>query len=360
MNRIKSIVASLGLLCLVASAAAGERGKIQFPDLPGYQTLKCDFHMHTVFSDGLVWPTVRVDEAHREGLDLIAITDHIEYQPHKKDIPTNHNRPYELAEKRAQEQGILLVRGAEITRDTPPGHFNAIFLADINPLDTEDFFEVFTQAQKQQAFVFWNHPDWKGLERGRWDQRHETLFQKQQLHGIEICNEGEYHRQAHAYAIEKKLTLLGDSDIHQPSPTNESTATQHRTLTLVFAKERTLPAVREALNAGRTVVWCQNHLYGRERELAPFLTACLTLQPINPASGVAHAVKIENLSELDIQLERLDTNPPAAVTVPARSATTVPLGPSTEDRATSLRCRILNVSVGVDQPLELELPVRHK
>ena len=28
------------------------RKEIRIPDLNGYLTLKCDFHMHTVFSDG--------------------------------------------------------------------------------------------------------------------------------------------------------------------------------------------------------------------------------------------------------------------------------------------------------------------
>lgn len=49
------------------SGQAQRRNEIQVPDLDGYTTLKCDFHMHSVFSDGLVWPTVRVDEAY--GMD---------------------------------------------------------------------------------------------------------------------------------------------------------------------------------------------------------------------------------------------------------------------------------------------------
>ena len=44
---------------------------IEFPDVPGYLTLKCDLHMHTVFSDGSVWPNIRVQEALRDGLDAI-------------------------------------------------------------------------------------------------------------------------------------------------------------------------------------------------------------------------------------------------------------------------------------------------
>ena len=63
------------------SGQAQRRNEIQVPDLDGYTTLKCDFHMHSVFSDGLVWPTVRVDEAYRDGLDAISLTEHIEVPP---------------------------------------------------------------------------------------------------------------------------------------------------------------------------------------------------------------------------------------------------------------------------------------
>ena len=63
------------VLTFSISAIFGQRKIANVPDLPGYVTLKCDFHMHTVFSDADVWPTVRIDEALREGLDAIAITD---------------------------------------------------------------------------------------------------------------------------------------------------------------------------------------------------------------------------------------------------------------------------------------------
>jgi len=107
-----------------------KRQIIQIPGFGGFQTLKCDFHMHTVFSDGHVWPDVRLQEAWSEGLDFIAITDHIEHAPHKEDVIVNHNRPWELVKEKAAENNIGLIKGAEITRSTPPGHFNAIFIGD--------------------------------------------------------------------------------------------------------------------------------------------------------------------------------------------------------------------------------------
>lgn len=82
------VVILLSAIILNTGFSAPQR---YFPDIPGYQTLVGDFHIHTVFSDGLVWPTVRVDEAVREKLDVIAFTDHIEYLPFKEDIPPQHD-----------------------------------------------------------------------------------------------------------------------------------------------------------------------------------------------------------------------------------------------------------------------------
>jgi hypothetical protein len=92
------------LILLAYTAVFGQRKIINLPDLAGYVTLKCDFHMHTVFSDGNVWPTVRIDEALRDGLDAIAITDHLEYSPHADYIPADHNAAWKTGEGYARER----------------------------------------------------------------------------------------------------------------------------------------------------------------------------------------------------------------------------------------------------------------
>ena len=51
---------------------------LSFPDIPGYKSLKTDLHIHTVFSDGYVWPNIRVMEALRDNLDAIEVA--ISYQ----------------------------------------------------------------------------------------------------------------------------------------------------------------------------------------------------------------------------------------------------------------------------------------
>src|SRR5512133_1576292 len=90
------------ILTSIAITVSGQRKIVNLPDIPGFVTLKCDFHMHTMFSDGDVWPTVRVDEALRDGLDVIAITDHLEYNPHKDQVPLDHNAAWKICEEYAK------------------------------------------------------------------------------------------------------------------------------------------------------------------------------------------------------------------------------------------------------------------
>src|SRR5215469_8054916 len=108
---MKKLVSLFLAVCISLPLFAQGKGKIDIPDLKGYVTLKCDFHIHTVFSDGSVWPTIRIDEAYRDGLDAISITDHLEYRPKKDDIVATHNRSYEIARSAAQTGGIMLIKG---------------------------------------------------------------------------------------------------------------------------------------------------------------------------------------------------------------------------------------------------------
>ena len=107
-NKIKYSIKLLILSFLIAHNN-GENRHIEFPNLPGFKTLVCDLHMHSVFSDGSVWPDIRVSEAVREGIDCISTTEHLEYQPHSKDIPhTDRNRAYELARASARNTNLIV------------------------------------------------------------------------------------------------------------------------------------------------------------------------------------------------------------------------------------------------------------
>jgi len=355
------IVLLLWIVSGLAPAAAEDvRHEIHFPDLPGYQTLACDLHTHTVFSDGQVWPPVRVAEAWRQGLDALAITDHIEYQPHKDDVPTNHNRPYELAVGASNAHGLLFPRGAEITRDTPPGHFNAIFLTDVNPLDTEELLDAVREANQQGAFVFWNHQGWKGAEAGRWLDVHTTLLENGWLHGMEVCNNKTYFPDAHRWCLERNLTMLGTSDAHEPDRREKSTSSDHRTLTLVFVSQWTLEGLKEALTEGRTVVWFEEQLIGRREYLEPLFERSVEVVPPVRQAGRNAWLQIRNLCDADVQLERTGNAGPEQLTLPARTTTLVKIATGGQSESVELKYVATNFIIAPDEglPVVLKTPAR--
>jgi hypothetical protein len=320
--KVRKIQIFVILVCLALQAQAQLRVRenIHIPDILGYKTLKCDFHTHTVFSDGNVWPTIRVEEAWRNGLNAIAITDHIEYTPHKKDIPVAHNRSFEIAKPLADQLAITLIRGSEITRNMPPGHFNAIFLSNAEALETVEWREAMKNAHEQGAFIFWNHPGWRGQQSdgiSRWYKEHTEILEKGWLQGIEVINENEYYPEAHQWCLDKKLTMLSNSDIHDPiGHAYDIASGELRPLTLVFASENSAAAIREALFDRRTAVLWDNILIGEEKYLRPlFENSIKIINPVIGWHGKQHQyVQIQNNSDISFALILTDTS--AVVSVP--------------------------------------------
>ena len=54
------------------------RKEMFIPQVCGYNVYKSDLHTHSVYSDGQVTPMYRVREAWLDGLDVIAVTEHID------------------------------------------------------------------------------------------------------------------------------------------------------------------------------------------------------------------------------------------------------------------------------------------
>jgi len=333
--------------------------KIEFPDIPEYKTLICDFHQHTVFSDGDVWPSVRIREAVNDGLDAVSITDHIEYQPHSEDIPhADRNRVYQIAKEAAEKTDILVFSGSEITREMPPGHANAIFLPDANKLVGLDSMEIFREAKRQGAFVFWNHPHWYAQSPNGTailTKMHKLLIKEGLIKGIEIVNEHSYSDEALKIAFDNKLTIMASSDIHDLIDWQYNTpAGGHRPVTLVFATEKTEEAIKDALQNGRTAVWFDNTLIGKQDFLLPLIQQSLqvsktkVLESYNGKSTVV-AVYIENKSDADYIMENqkdyLFYDHADIVTIKAHEVTVIHVKPLKEVKNFVLRFRVMNAII---------------
>ncbi|HPA17058.1 MAG TPA: Sb-PDE family phosphodiesterase [Verrucomicrobiae bacterium] len=350
------------------------RTEIRIPNPTDLITLKCDFHIHTVFSDGLVWPSVRADEAWRQGLDAIAITDHLEYQPHKDDLPTNHNRSTDIARGTGEPIGVIVIRGSEITRQMPPGHFNAIFLTNCNALSVSNWTDAIAAAHAQDAFIFWNHPGWERQATNGiavWYPEHTQIYESGMMQGIEVVNGRSYCPEAHRWAIEKKLAMMSDSDIHAPINMDYQIDNgDRRPMTLVFAKERTPESIKEALRDRRTAAYAGGFLVGDERFLRPIFEKSIQIKNASISiRGKGRAlVQIANESSIDFHLARAEELPdvdiPKEITLPAGKTVILEVkgtgSAATGEKPLALPYAVRNLLIGPDQalPVTIDLTAR--
>lgn len=287
MNRVLSRLTGFSLAVVLTGMAFAHDNvrkepvtdrTIIFPDTTIYKTLTVDLHTHSVFSDGHVWPTIRVGEAVKDGLDALAITEHLEYQPHISDIPhPDRNRSFNEANRSAAGLDLTVIPGVEITRVGDPGHMNAVFVKDANTLvrqrphqslmpehmfETAEEADAYAKSQtatiggahkvmvdgKEVWMPFDDQPTYLNLvsfayastldprevlERARdqgafvfWnhpsfakvdgemDPFHKAATTDGLLHGIEIANGDHYYKNAHRLALKHDLALIGVSDVH--------------------------------------------------------------------------------------------------------------------------------------------------
>lgn len=259
---------------------SGVRTEIRIPDFGGYKTLKCDFHIHTVFSDGQVWPTMRVSEAWQEGLDAIAITDHIEYRPKKDLLKGDLNESFNLAKKAGDGLGFIVVKGIEITRQKPLGHLNALFISDAMPMDVKDPLDAIDEAIRQKAFIMWNHPGWPD-DKSTLYPVHEKLIKEGKIHGIEVFNCFEYYPVSFDWCIDNNLAFLGNTDIHALVGNEYDLKNNFRPMTLVLATERSEAGIREALFDKRSIAFFDGQLAGKAEHLKGLLKASLQIRLID-------------------------------------------------------------------------------
>ena len=366
--------AAFAAAALALSAAARDvrvRRSLRLPDVPGFLTLQCDLHVHTVFSDGQVWPDTRSEEAWREGLDAIAITDHVEYLPHRRDLPPSLERSWEIAAPLGEKLGVVVIKGSEVTRKMPPGHLNALFLREVCPLETPEWRDALRAARTQGAFLVWNHPAWRGHQKdgvARWYPEHDELIREGLLDAIEVVNDRVYSPEAHRWAVEKGLAVVAGSDVHDPANlawhVHEG---DRRPVTLVFAKERSEGAIREALLARRTAALSGDTLVGDAAILRPLVEAALAIE--NPRlsirAGSDACLRVRNGSGLRFEL----TGPGGAGGLAApRNAViaadgtsllevSVPKGTAPGRRQVALPYTVSNAKVTPEEGLDIALVV---
>ena len=376
---------------MAVSAAGAEAAPLTFPPLKdGRVVLSFDPHIHTIFSDGHVSPEFRVDEARRENVSAIAVTDHLEYQPRKDDIPhADRNRPFDIAQSRADE-GLIVVNGFEVTRGMPPGHFNVLFVDDVNEYRVEAY-DAFTdsaalyaasrgefatltasleKARREGAFVVWNHPGAPSLQ----DRIpvvlpfHEQLFEAGLVQGIEVAMREKFVREAIGIALEHDLAMMASTDAHRPTAWyNEQYGLRHRTVTLVLADGETEDALQAALRAKATVAFYDGLFIGRAPEVRSLMEAVVQTSLIPPDPRIrmdrrlphTAKVRIANRAPVPLIFEApegvsfVDEGP--VFSIAPGEARTLRLKGEEFASGGAIALRVLNTLIGPSEHLTLEI-----
>lgn len=313
------------------------RKEIVLPQVNGYNVYKADLHTHSVFSDGQVNSTFRVNEAWLDGLDIMAVTEHIEYRSFEdmmvRYTKNYHGGKYEKAvnnridkkpvegaeflvdlnfsvresQSAAKNNGLLIIPGTEITRNgTTVGHFNALFTTDNNLIYDVDPVKAVRNAKAQGALVMHNHPGWrkKSLD---YTETEKTLYDEGLIDGVEVINFHEFYPGIVDRAREKGLFISANTDVHGATANDHGRSGFDRPMTLVFAKEKTLESVREALEAKRTLAYGFGAVCGEEQLLKDFFAASMKVT-VNRIGTQNVYLTITNTSSITYVIKRGDSN----------------------------------------------------
>lgn len=299
------------------------RNEITLPQVNGCRVIKADLHVHTIYSDGNLTSSARVSEAWRDGLDAIAITDHIEVRLNVDDFEkylgdnvkikdesgdkTDMNYSVEAARSTAKSLGITLIPGIEITRNPREvGHFNALFTKDNNLIPDKDPLQAIRNAKKQDAVIQINHPGWARHD-NEFTSVAEEAIKEGLISGVEVFNSYEFYPDAIGKAVENGFYVSCGSDLHITSQERYGHYGMLRDMTLILARDESLESIREALENQRTLAYAYGDIAGSEELLCDFFKAAVSCKVIGTDSKGRKIVQLTNNSSLPyvLRLESL-------------------------------------------------------
>ena len=290
-----------------------QRVDFVLPQVDGLNCYTADLHAHTIYSDGELTPEERVKEAWCDGLDILAIIDHIEsrrqernllkflkgYSPDKKGFEPINVRV--SRGKHADERGIVsdlnfstelaretvknypeltIIKGVEISREpVHKGHFCALFTTDNNAIYSRDDEQAIRNARAQGALITHNHPGWERTT-CEMSEFQKKIYDAGLVDGVEITNGSSFYPDIVRRCVERKLYMVSATDIHAATSNVYGKHNFYRDMTLIFAKDKSEKSIKKALLSQRTLGYCGGNIIGEESLLAKFFQASVTAKYI--------------------------------------------------------------------------------
>ena len=314
---------------------APSRNAFVLPQVDGLNCYTADLHVHTMYSDGSLTPDERVKEAWIDGLDIMAITDHLEtrkreremlkflkgYSPDKKgfeaintrcsrgvpadergivsDLNFSANEVIKAAKKYPE---LTIIKGAEISREPVHiGHYCALFTKDNNALYSTDDAQTIRNARAQGAIITHNHPGWERTSTD-YTEFEKKIYAEGLIDGIEVSNSCNFYPEIVRRAVEKKLYVVSATDVHATTSSVFAGKKYFRDMTLIFAKDKSEKELRKALLSQKTLGYCGGYIIGEESLLSKFFQASVTAR-LGQKGKKSSLITLTNNTSFDYKLK---------------------------------------------------------
>jgi hypothetical protein len=126
-------------------------------------------------------------------------------------------------------------------------------------------------------------------------------------------------------------------------------------MTLVFAKDKSVNGVREALFAGRTVVWYEKQLIGKRGYLEAIFQKAVKIGGVEYGNDNGVRFRVTNHSDVDVELERAGQAGPESLVVPARGTALVRTKIAETGTTVKLPYVVQNFRIGPEKGLPVDL-----
>jgi hypothetical protein len=191
----------------------------------------------------------------------------------------------------------------EITRDANEiGHFNALFTTDNNLVYDPDPYQAILNAKAQNAIVQHNHPGWKRKTLA-YSEFQAKVYGEGLVDGVEVVNGDEIYPGIVDRCVKEGLYITANTDIHATTAADYGVNGSDRPMTFIFAKDKSLESVREALEAQRTLAFAFNNVWGADQLLKDLFLACVKVEQV-----AGRKYLLTNISSIPFVLQQKGAN----------------------------------------------------
>jgi hypothetical protein len=160
------------------------------------------------------------------------------------------------------------------------------------------------KVKEQGGIVIHNHPAWRRKTSDK-TEFHEKVYGEGLIDGVEVVNGQTFYPHIGRRCIDEKLTMFANTDEHSLISHRYGQVGCFRTMTIIFAKELTENAIKDAILKHRTIAYSGGNLIGDKSWLVEYLNAAVDCRvaKVNEKNN-EHIYMLTNQTSIPLRLRR--------------------------------------------------------